>query len=178
MSKSPSLDLSLVLRELHAKNGLIGVKTSFEDEGASYREVQSLKNICSSADVSLVLKVQGAECKRDITDALSLDITKFVFPLIESEFAIKKVSESFLSLVPRENTFAFQCGVNLESINAIKNATSIIDACQQFNIKNLTFGRVDYVHSLGLNRDIIDSPQIYNVVADIFKQCKINSNWC
>jgi 4-hydroxy-2-oxoheptanedioate aldolase len=172
MVKSSSLELSLLLRELSARNGLIGVKTSFEDEGATYREVQSLKNICSMSDISLVLKVQGSECKRDISDAISLDITKLVFPLVESAFAVTKIYESCTSLIPSSVKFAYEYGLNLESSQAVKNASSILDACQRSNIKNITFGRVDYVHSLSHARDFVDSPDVYNVVADVFRQSK------
>ena len=46
-----------VLTDLVENYGVIGVKTSFEDEGATFEEVLRLKEICNQAKTKLNLKV-------------------------------------------------------------------------------------------------------------------------
>ena len=55
------LELSSVslLKDLVENHGVLGVKTSFEDEGASLMEVIRLKELCNQAGTKILLKIAG-----------------------------------------------------------------------------------------------------------------------
>jgi dTDP-glucose 4,6-dehydratase len=46
-----------ILTDLIENEGLVGIKTSFEDEGATFNEVLRLKEICTQANVKVTLKI-------------------------------------------------------------------------------------------------------------------------
>ena len=58
-----------ILTDLVDNNGVIGIKTSFEDEGATFNEVIRLKEICNQTNTKLNLKIGGPEAIRDIKDS-------------------------------------------------------------------------------------------------------------
>jgi hypothetical protein len=59
-----------ILTDLIENEGLIGIKTSFEDEGALFNETVRLKEICNQAKTKLTLKIGGPEAIRDIIKIL------------------------------------------------------------------------------------------------------------
>jgi hypothetical protein len=81
---------------------LIGIKTSFEDEGALFNETIRLKEICNQAKTKLTLKIGGPEAIRDIKDALIIGVKGLVAPMVESEFGLKKFIQSAQSHIPSD----------------------------------------------------------------------------
>ena len=57
-----------LLTELIENDGLVGIKCSFEDEGAQFNEIIRLKEICNQSRTKLTLKIGGPEAIRDIKD--------------------------------------------------------------------------------------------------------------
>jgi hypothetical protein len=49
---------SKILTDLVENYGLVGLKTSFEDEGASFNEVLRLKVICNQSKIKVTLNKQ------------------------------------------------------------------------------------------------------------------------
>ena len=82
-----------ILKDIVEHNGVIGIKTSFEDEGASFNEVLRLKELCNQAGTKLLLKISGAEAKRDLADSIVIGVKGIVAPMIESPFALEKYIE-------------------------------------------------------------------------------------
>ena len=79
-----------VLTDLIENDGLIGVKTSFEDEGALFNETIRLKEICNQGKTKLTLKIGGPEAIRDLKDATIIGVKGIVAPMVESAFGLKK----------------------------------------------------------------------------------------
>ena len=50
-----------ILTDMIENHGLVGIKTSFEDEGASFNETIRLKEICNQAKTKITLKIGGPE---------------------------------------------------------------------------------------------------------------------
>ena len=67
--KSREFKCVKILTDLIENDGLIGIKTSFEDEGALFEETIRLKEVCNQAKTKITLKIGGPEAIRDIKDS-------------------------------------------------------------------------------------------------------------
>ena len=72
------------------KLGCCGIKVSFEDEGALYNEIITMRNLTTAVDLELSIKIGGCEAKRDINDCMDLNCDTIVAPMVESKFALNK----------------------------------------------------------------------------------------
>ena len=79
-----------ILTDLVENYNLVGIKTSFEDEGASFNDTLRLKEICNQSKTKLTIKIGGPEAIRDIVDSTIIGVKGMVAPMIESAFALKK----------------------------------------------------------------------------------------
>jgi hypothetical protein len=48
------------------KIGVVGIKQSFEDEGASFKDIETMRFITNAAKIHLNVKIGGCEAKNDI----------------------------------------------------------------------------------------------------------------
>jgi len=151
--------------------GCSGIKISFEDEGALYNEVISMRNLTTSVGLELSVKIGGCEAKRDIIDCIDLNCDTIVAPMIESKFALNKFLKSL---------DAYKCdkkiGFNLETIEAYKKLDSLSELFNKFDF--VTLGRVDFVGSLGKDRDFVDTEEMYEIAETIFKKARENGSMC
>jgi len=143
--------------------GACGIKISFEDEGALYNEIISMRNLTSSVGVQLSVKIGGCEAKRDIIDCIDLGADAIVAPMVESGFALKKFLKSLSAY-----KYDKKKGFNLETVGAYNNLSELAPTFDKLDF--VTFGRVDFVGSLGKDRDYVDSDDIFNKVSDVFKE--------
>jgi 4-hydroxy-2-oxoheptanedioate aldolase len=166
------LNSTALLKDLIENHGVIGIKTSFEDEGASFNEVIRLKELCNQAGTKLLLKIAGAEAKRDLADSLVVGVKGIVAPMIESAFALDKFVKSAKSILPNDVLSNVQLGVNIETINAYKNFNDMLN-CDGFEyLYNVTFGRVDFVSSMGKDRNYVNSEEMFDIATDIFTRSR------
>ena len=97
-----------------AKLGIVGIKQSFEDEGALQQDVLTMRRITEQAGVDLSVKIGGCEAKTDIQFCKTIGVNKLVAPMIETPFALTKFIESVADI----NDMKFY--INILSIYAIK----------------------------------------------------------
>ena len=151
--------------------GCSGIKISFEDEGALLNEHIMMGTLTNCLDLDLAIKIGGCEAKRDIVDCKMLSCTSIVAPMIESKFALKKYITSC-----EQYNITQKKGFNLETINAYNNINEIKD---HFNlIDYVTFGRVDFVSSMGKDRTYVDSDDVYNYVSNVFTVARSCNKKC
>jgi len=169
-----NLELASVflLKNLVENHGVIGIKTSFEDEGASLMEVIRLKELCNQAGTKLLLKIAGAEAKRDLEDSIMIGVKGLVAPMIESPFALDKFIKSAKSILPPDVITNVQLGINIETINAYKNFSEMIKADGFKDLYHITLGRVDFVSSLNKDRSYVNSPEILEIAIDLFSKAR------
>ena len=151
------------------KFNAVAVKQSLEDEGASFEDLLVMKKITQQAKLHLNVKIGGCEAKNDIYFCEQLKVKGIVAPMVESAYALRK----FLQTVPKTNKQNLY--VNLESIQAFKNITKIL---QQPNIKRLSgvvIGRSDLAGSLDLEKKEVDSQRIFKLVYNTLKKVKKKS---
>jgi hypothetical protein len=154
------------------ENGCSGIKVSFEDEGALFNEIVTMRNLTSSIGLKLSLKIGGCEAKRDIIDCIDLCADTIVSPMIESSFALEKFVKS-LETYNYKNKKAF----NLETIKGYENFNEIEKSLDK--VDSIVFGRVDFVSSLNKDRNHVNSDEIKDILFDVFtKAKKQNINCC
>lgn len=161
-----------LLKDLIENDGLIGIKTSFEDEGASFDETIRLKEICNQAGTKLTLKIGGPEAIRDMKDSLIVGVKGMVAPMIESPFALKKFIQATKTYIPEDSLNTIQLGVNIETTTAINEINSILSIPESDSLYSVTVGRVDLVSSMYKKRDYVNSQEVYDMVKSVFSKAK------
>lgn len=151
--------------------GCSGIKVSFEDEGALYNEIISMRNLTTSVGLELSVKIGGCEAKRDIVDCMDLNCDTIVAPMIESKFALNKFFKSLDAY-----KYDKKKGFNLETIQAYKNLEELSTLFNKVDF--VTVGRVDFVGSLDKDRDFVDSPEMYEMVENVFIKARENNTMC
>ena len=151
--------------------GCSGVKVSFEDEGALYNEIITMRNLTTSVDLDLAIKIGGSEAKRDIVDCIDLNCDSIVGPMIESKFALEKFIKSL-----DDYKYNKKRGFNLETITSYNNLNEISSLFDK--IDYITFGRHDFVKSLYKNSEYVDDEEIYKIAENIFTLAKDKNKNC
>ena len=153
------------------KMGCCGIKVSFEDEGALYNEIITMRNLTTAVDLELSIKIGGCEAKRDINDCMDLNCDTIVAPMVESKFALNKFFKSLESY-----KYDKKKGFNLETIQSYDNLEELSSLFKLVDF--VTVGRVDFVGSLDKDGYFVDSPEMYEIVENVFKKARENNTMC
>jgi broad specificity phosphatase PhoE len=153
------------LHTLKTRHRCVGIKTSFEDEGANFNDIIKLRRLTSDTGIQLSLKVGGAEAKTDIKSSVDICCDSIVGPMIESQYAFDKYALSCKKLPTRK-------GVNIETITAIQNMDLILSSQYLDEIDYFVIGRVDLVGSLGKTRDSVDDAENLSMIESTFRKIK------
>tara|TARA_R110001592_G_scaffold206045_3_gene456740 strand:+ start:4435 stop:5571 length:1137 start_codon:yes stop_codon:yes gene_type:complete len=149
---------------------IIGLKTSTEDEGASFDNIVDIVTINKVHGFRSTLKIGGCEAKSDIVTAQKLKIENIVAPMIESAFAANK----FISAVDEifsKNIDDLRFYINIESIASIKNVEEIISTIHD-RLFGVVVGRSDLSKSLGLTKKDTNSKKVLEHTRHVFKIAK------
>tara|TARA_A100001011_G_C14317703_1_gene848780 strand:+ start:157 stop:924 length:768 start_codon:yes stop_codon:yes gene_type:complete len=152
--------------KLLKKRGVVAVKQSLEDEGASYDDLLLMRKVTNQSSLKLDIKIGGCEAKNDIHFCKKIKVDGIIAPMVESDYALVK----FIQVV-RNNTMQ-SLYVNFESIQAVKNLNKIMKKKDFKKLKGVVIGRSDLVGSIGLGKDMVDSKKTYNLVYPILKKIK------
>lgn len=161
-----------ILTDLIENDGLVGIKTSFEDEGASFNEVIRLKEICNQSKTKLTLKIGGPEAIRDIKDSAIIGVKGLVAPMVESSFGLKKFINSVNTNLPEDIVNSLQLNVNIETFLAASNIDAILEEKCANDLYGVTVGRVDLVSSMNKDRSFVNSEEIYKIAHIVFSKVK------
>lgn len=157
-----------VLKKLSNEYGVCEIKAEFEAEASRIDELMRLKDIISSANLPLVLKIGGVEAITDIYMSIALGSRGIVAPMAETAFAVKKFLDAIHNYVPKDNVDSIEFAVNIETITACKNFDEILNLVDIKMLKGFTLGRVDLVGSMGLKRENIETEQITKIAEEVF----------
>ena len=127
-----------ILTDLIENEGLIGIKTSFEDEGALFNETVRLKEICNQAKTKLTLKIGGPEAIRDIKDSLIIGVKGLVAPMVESAFGLKKFIQSTKTYISEDTLPSIQLNINVETITAVSNVQKMLNLSEANDLYGVT----------------------------------------
>jgi len=161
-----------ILTDLIENEGLVGIKTSFEDEGALFDETIRLKEICNQAKTKITLKIGGPEAIRDLKDSTIIGVKGLVAPMVESEFGLKKFIQAAKIHIPEDVLSSIQLNVNVETITAVNNTVKMLDTNEAKELYGVTVGRVDLVSSMNKDRNYVNSDEVYKMARGVFAKAK------
>ncbi len=152
--------------------GQVAIKAEFEAEGTTTKELLRLEELARIVELPIVVKIGGCEAIRDLYECQELGISKVVAPMVESQYAafkyIKALERVFVNDPYKPKSF-----INVETKSGFKKIKEICSVISQ-NLDGIVLGRVDYVGSLGLSREVINSERILNDALVIAKECLNN----
>lgn len=161
-----------ILRDMIENDGLVGVKTSFEDEGALFNETIRLKELCNQSGTKITLKIGGPEAVRDLKDAMVIGVKGIVAPMVESEFGLRKFLQAATTHIPDDVLPTLQLAVNVETVTAVDSAEDMLNLPEADLLYGVTVGRVDLVSSMGKDRGHVNSDEVYKIVEAVFVKVK------
>lgn len=169
---SREIECTKILSDLVDNYGLVGVKTSFEDEGATFNETIRLKEICNQAKTKLTLKIGGPEASRDIQDAEIIGVKGIVGPMIESSFALTKFVNCLKTNLSFSNMQNIQFSINIETFNAYREIDNILSNKNSDSLYGITLGRVDFSASIEKDRSYVNSDELFEITKECFTKAK------
>ena len=156
-------DLVENLKTLSELYGVIGIKQSFEDEGALLDDVISVRRITELCNLMSFVKVGGCEANTDIYNCLRIGINGIIAPMIETPFAMSK----FVNCSPeKDRNF-----IVIESKTAYQNIDEILLVGNN-KISGVVVGRSDLTKSYEMNKKETDSDFIYSVTESVLSKAK------
>ncbi len=160
------------LKELKSKYNVVGIKSSFEDEGVQFNELIRLKQLCNLSNIILNIKIGGCEAISDINNSLLIDSDGIVAPMIESPFALEKFITSVNNNIPPQLRKKINFFINVESRTAYDNISEILNSDYCKYLTGIVVGRSDLTKSFGLTKENVNDDEIYNIVKEIFTEAK------
>ena len=150
---------------LESSNNIIGIKQSFEDEGALVEDVVKAKQLANRCGKLLNLKIGGCEAVTDMIFADANNIDGVVAPMVESKFALKKYANA-------SKRFGFKKYFNVETINCVDNIDDILLNNDVSFLSGIIIGRSDLCGSIGLGKSNVDDEVISDMVIRVARKAK------
>jgi 4-hydroxy-2-oxoheptanedioate aldolase len=147
-------------------DNLVGIKQSFEDEGALLEDIKTIRKLTKLNNLKLSVKIGGCEAKSDIHECRYMEVDGIVAPMIETEFALQKFIESV------SNISDIKFYVNIESKTAYENIDKILDSPSAKMLSGVVVGRSDFVKSYGHDKSFVNSDFIFEKTYEIMKKAK------
>lgn len=166
------------LKNLKENYHVIGVKAEFEAEGTRMEEALRLKEVVSKAGLDLTVKIGGCEAIKDLYDSRVIGVTRVVAPMIESPYALKKFLAATKMAFPEEERKEVSFLINVETIDGYKNFDRMLAIDNSADLAGIVLGRVDMTGSMGLTREDINSPEIFDIALNLFTKAKQKSLEC
>jgi 4-hydroxy-2-oxoheptanedioate aldolase len=147
-------------------DGLVGIKQSFEDEGALLEDIKTIRKLTKLNNLKLSVKIGGCEAKSDIHECRYMEVDGIVAPMVETEFALQKFIESV------SHISGIKFYVNIESKTAYENIDKILDSPSAKMLSGIVVGRSDFVKSYGHDKSFVNSDFIFEKTYEIMKKAK------
>jgi hypothetical protein len=162
-------DLVKSLKELIESHGIVGIKQSFEDEGAILQDVLTMRRVTELNNASMYVKIGGCEAITDINNCVSSGIDAIIAPMIETHYSFTKFIKSVENISDTE--FYFLC----ETKTAYDNIDEILNSKEAKKISGVILGRSDFTKSHDLDKSEVDSDFIYEKVRKVFQKSKLSN---
>ncbi|MDX1901528.1 MAG: aldolase/citrate lyase family protein [Gammaproteobacteria bacterium] len=162
--------LALLTNE-KTKPYILALRAEFEAEGSRGEEVRQLAHLAASAGLSLDLKIGGAEAVRDLHEAFILGASRIIAPMIETPYALQKFVTA-AKRVYQDHLSHVKLLINIETITACQTFPDMLALPDMRHIFGVVIGRVDLAASMGLKRQDINAPVIFDLVQKTAAQAK------
>jgi hypothetical protein len=164
-----------ILVKLGGEFGVLSVKAEFEAEGTRMDELLRLVDIARKASLKITVKIGGCEAIRDLLEAKQIGVDFIVAPMVESSYAASKFVAAKNLVYSTEEQKDVRFLTNLETKLSLDNLDSImLEINQDGGLSGLVFGRVDFVGSLGMDRNSVNSDQVRDSVLLVAEKLKLS----
>lgn len=160
-----------LLNDLRTNHHVTGIKAEFEAEGTRMDEAMRLKDVVSQAGLGLNIKIGGCEAIKDMLDAISLGAERIIGPMIETPYALQKFIKA-AQLIYGDRIENVELLANIETITAYNNFSDMLKIPEIKLLNGIVIGRVDFVGSLGIGRDAINSDTVLKYSMDLAAKAK------
>jgi 4-hydroxy-2-oxoheptanedioate aldolase len=124
------------------------------------------------AGIGLTIKIGGCEALRDMYECRVIGVERVVAPMVETAYALQKfLAATCLAFPPDERT-DIKFAVNIETINACQNFDAMLALPEIRLLDGIVMGRVDLTGSMGLSREDINTPQVFEITRALFLKSK------
>lgn len=161
-----------VLKILKEEYGVIEIKAEFEAEGSRMEELMRLKDVTSSANLPIILKIGGSEAVTDIYNGIILGVEGLVAPMVETPYSVSKYLEVIQNLIQSDNRENIEFAINIETITALNNIKEIMELPNISLLSSVTFGRSDFVQSCGMKKSEVNSNKVLEHVRTVAIEAK------
>lgn len=161
-----------VLKDLKENHYVIGIKAEFEAEGTRLEEALRLKEVCMRAGLGLTIKIGGCEAVRDLYECRVIGVERIVAPMVESAWALEKFLAAAEKTFKPEEFEDLKLAVNVETISAFHEFEKMLGVAKLHLLDGIVMGRVDLTGSMGMSRDEINSPSVFDITKKLFIQAK------
>jgi len=161
-----------VLKDLKENHCVTGVKAEFEAEGTRMEEALRLKEVLMKVNLGLTLKIGGCEAIRDMYEARVIGVSRIVAPMVESAYALKKFLEATDLAIPKDEREDIDFAVNIETIEACRRFDEMLRLPGINRLDGVVVGRVDLVHSLGMDRAAVNGEEVTMLAAEVLGKAK------
>ena len=169
--KQKMIDL---LIDLKINHHAVGVKTEFEDEGATFEEAGFLKEIARAAELDFTIKIGGCSALNDINQAKKIGVNSLVAPMVESAYALKKYICAVKSVFSKEELEKIDFYINIETVTGYNNFESILLMPESIDLTGIIVGRSDMAMSMGLTYKDTNCAKIFEMVTDLIDKSLIH----
>lgn len=158
------------LLELKEVYGVYGIKAEFESEGARMDELISIRELVIRAGLNFIVKIGGCEAVHDMNQSKLLGATGIMAPMIETPFAMSK----FVGAAKRvygDAVDTVEWIINAETKTCHANYKEILKEGGTF-LDTVTVGRSDLSASMGIERNYIESKQVFDATRDMLQMSR------
>jgi hypothetical protein len=152
-----------VLTELKEKYGVFEIKAEFEAEGSGMDEMMRLKDVTTAVGLPIIIKIGGVEAVTDIYSALLIGVRGIIAPMSETPFALSKYINMIDTMVAKDNAKDIEFAFNMETLTTFKNLDEMLSLPKISLIHGMTIGRGDLTGSMNLDRNAVDTPEIFEI---------------
>ena len=176
MTKSNDVkEITDLLADLKENHFAIGVKSEFEEEGASFEETVLLKELADLAGLDLTIKIGGCKAIKEMYEVKEIGANAIVAPMIETPYAAKSYIETVklvfleeeLQKTDQKVNQKVEFFINIETIMGYVNIDEILNLKECEILSGIVFGRGDMVKSMGLTKEDVNSDKILEIAHNL-----------
>lgn len=160
-----------ILSRARADYGVVAVKAEFEAEGTRVDELLRLLEIARKAGVKVGIKIGGCEAIRDLIECRLYGADYIIAPMVETPYALGKYVAAKNKFYPADEQGDVGFLFNVETRKTYDELEELGNVASAGGV-GMVFGRVDFVGSMGHQRDFVNTDEMLSYVCGVAEVAK------